>query len=191
MKRVEVIHKLEEEKMRLMLLESYMSQLENEANLVEYDVILKPVASIRVVTMRGVAPTLPQLGYVVWDYLTTLRNYLNEHGVTPAGVRFHIYHDEELPDENIDIEVAYPIADDLPNTEHIQIRTVEAMEQMACAVHHGPFVHMLRANVAIMRWISANGYQVVGPYREVYLQYAPQGNQENFVTEVQFPVVRK
>lgn len=190
MKRVEVINKLEEEKMRLRLLESYLGQMENEASLVEYDVILKAVTPIRAVTMRGVAPTLPQLGEVVWEYLTTLKAYLKEHRTVPTGAHFHLYHDEELQDENIDIEVAYPVEDELPNSEHIQVRMVEPVEQMACAVHHGSFDKMLRANVSIMRWISANGYHVVGPYREVYLQYQPQGDQQGCVTEVQFPVVR-
>lgn len=190
MKRVEIIHKLDEEQMRLLLLESYLSQMENEAGLVQYDVILKSVEPIQAVTIRGVAPTLPQLGHVVWEYMTELHDYLQAHQVESTGPRFHIYHDDELPDEDIDIEVAYPVADTLPSSERVQCRTVEAVEQMACAVHHGPLIHMLRANVAIMQWISANGYHVDGPYREIYLQYQPQRDKQHYVTEVQFPVVR-
>ena len=190
MKRAELMDRLEEEMMRLMFLEAYLRQLENEDGLATYDVILKPVEPVKVASVRGIMPRLEQIGEVVGDYLTALHEHLDAHQVRPAGAHFHIYHDEELMEANIDIEIAYPIESDVPNGDRVCVRTVEPVAQMACAVHHGPFVNMLRANIAIMRWIVANGYHVAGPYREVFLQYQPAGDQQNCVTEVQFPVAR-
>lgn len=191
MRRVEILNKLEEEQMRLMFLEAYMRQMETEDDLVQYNVILKPIQAIRVVSVRGIMPKLEMIGDIVGDYLSTLQTYLSKHHIIPTGAHFHIYHDIELQEENIDIEIAYPIDADIESSELVQVRTIEPIAQTACAVHHGPFVNMLRANIAIMRWVSDNGYHVVGPYREVYLQYQPEGNQEGCVTEVQFPVSRE
>ena len=190
MKQVEIIKKLEEERLRLMLMESYLRQIENEGGLAQYDVVLKPVEPRRVVSVRGIMPRLEQIGEVVTNYLTLLHEHLTQHNVAYTEPHFHIYHDEELLEENLDIEICYPIQDDVPASEAVSVRTVEGVGLMACAVHHGPFVNMLRANVAIMRWISANGYHVSGPYREIYLQYKPAGDQQDCVTEVQFPVAR-
>ncbi len=192
MKRAEIIDKLEEEAMRLMLLESYLNQLDNEDGDVQYDVVLKPIDAICVASVRGIMPKLELIGETVVDYLSVLHAHLEAHYIKPIGAHCHIYHDEELHAENIDIEIAYPIAEsnNLPDSDRVIIRTLEPIEQMASAVHHGPFVNMLRANVAIMRWISDNGYEVDGPYRELYLQYQPMGDQQNCVTEVQFPVIR-
>ena len=192
LKRAEIIDKLEEEAMRLMLLESYLNQLENEDGTVQYDVVLKPIDSMRVASVRGIMPKLELIGATVADYLSALQSHLDTHRIKPIGAHCHIYHDDELQAENIDIEIAYPIADsaDLPNGERVKVRTIDSIDQMASAIHHGAYVNMLRANVAIMRWISNNGYEVAGPYRELYLQYQPMGDQHNCVTEVQFPVTR-
>jgi len=38
------------------------------------------------------------------------------------------------------------------------------------------------------KWIEANGYQIVGPSREVYLR--PPNDEGGAVTEIQFPVAR-
>ena len=190
MKRVEILNKLEEESLRLMFLEAYLRQLDNETGLVKYNVILKPTDPIRVASVRGIMPKLEQIGDIVGDYLSALHNHLQEHQAVQTGAHFHIYHDEELKDKHLDIEIAVPIAEDIPESDRVCVRTVEPVSQMACTVHHGPFVNMLRANVAIMQWISDNNYHVVGPYREVYLQYEPEGDQVGCVTEVQFPIER-
>ena len=190
MRQAEIAHKLEEERLRLMFLEAYMRQMENENGLVQYNVIIKPIEPIRVVSIRGIMPKLEQIGEIVADFRGALLDHLHAYNIVPDGAHFHIYHDIELQEENIDMEIAFPITSDIPDGERVKVRIVEGIEQVACAVHHGPFVNMLRANVAIMHWIAENGYHVAGPYREVYLQYQPQGDQQNCVTEVQFPISR-
>jgi effector-binding domain-containing protein len=43
---------------------------------------------------------------------------------------------------------------------------------------------------AVIQWTEANGYRIVGPEREIYLQPGSNGNQNDpdTVTEIQFPV---
>jgi len=61
---------------------------------------------------------------------------------------------------------------------------------MACAIHNGPFDTLNEAYNAIIKWLDSNGYRIVGPCREVYLNPAKNGSQADpeTVTEIQFPV---
>ena len=190
MKRMEILDKLEEEALRLMFLEAYLRQIDNENGAVRYDVILKPSNPILVASVRGITPKSEQIGETVGDYRGALQDHLKANNAKPRAAHFHIYHDIELKEEQIDIEIAIPINTEIPAGERVRVRTIEPIDQMACAIHHGPFINMLRANVTIMQWISDNDYHVTGSYREVYLQYQPRGDQQGCVTEVQFPVAR-
>jgi effector-binding domain-containing protein len=63
---------------------------------------------------------------------------------------------------------------------------------LASTIHNGPFVTIGEAYNAIGKWITDNGYKIVGPCRELYL-HAPEDNRQNnpdTVTEIQFPVVK-
>jgi effector-binding domain-containing protein len=59
---------------------------------------------------------------------------------------------------------------------------------VASVVHHGLFDAAFgEAYHTILRWIEVNGYRIVGPFREIYLNYAEDDAQES-TTEIQFPV---
>ena len=68
--------------------------------------------------------------------------------------------------------------------------TWSGVETMACVVHHGSFDEFPQAYKVIMDWIEANSYRINGPGREVYIEYERNGDPANYVTEIQFPVVK-
>ena len=57
----------------------------------------------------------------------------------------------------------------------------------ASAVHHGAFTGFAQLHQALLRWIDGNGYQITGPFREVYHRHDPRTPHDS-VTEVQYPV---
>ena len=59
---------------------------------------------------------------------------------------------------------------------------------MACVVHKGSFSSLGQAYNKLIEWVEKNGYQVVGSTRELYLQYERDGDQSQYVTEIQIPV---
>jgi effector-binding domain-containing protein len=61
--------------------------------------------------------------------------------------------------------------------------------QVASVVHHGAFSSLVGEHTALLTWIEANAYQIVGPYREIYIHADP-GNQAESATEIQYPVQR-
>ena len=58
---------------------------------------------------------------------------------------------------------------------------------MAAVVHSGPFEDFSQEHTAVLRWIEANGYRIVGPYRELYIRHDPH-DMANAATEIQYPV---
>ena len=62
---------------------------------------------------------------------------------------------------------------------------------MASVVHTGSFATIGEAYDAIAKWIDGNGYQIIGPPRELNLKLPEKlgdQNAPNTVNEIQFPV---
>lgn len=153
----------------------------------KYDVVIKQVEPFRVASIRDVVPTPPDQG-ALWQELD---GYLAMHRLRPSGGPcFTTYYDEEYKERDWDIEVCMAITGDLPASQRVKVHDLPAVAMMACTVHHGPFVTIGEAYNALAKWIEANGYRIVGPCREVYLQTAKEGSQTDpdTVTEIQFPV---
>ncbi|WP_030988835.1 MerR family transcriptional regulator [Streptomyces sp. NRRL S-1813] len=66
--------------------------------------------------------------------------------------------------------------------------TLPALDCVATVVHRGPMSRILPTVQNLAHWIDANGYRSAGYARELYLECPP--DQENWVTEIQEPVVR-
>jgi effector-binding domain-containing protein len=98
----------------------------------------------------------------------------------------------EYMEKDVDIEVAAPITGALTATDRIKVGELPAIEQAACLIHHGSYETIVESYKALMAWAEANGYQMAGPDREVYLQGPEPGrNPAEFITELQLPVTKK
>ncbi|MEW6094857.1 MAG: MerR family transcriptional regulator [Chloroflexota bacterium] len=187
LRRAEIRQKVREEEERTGRVDAWLRQIEQEDTMSKYDVVIKKVEPIKVASVRGVVPTPPEQGGL-WN---ELGEYFAGQRAHPVGPCFSLYHDEEHKEHDWDIEVCEPIAEDLKPAGDVKVRTLPAVQTMACTVHAGPFVTIGEAYDAILKWVDENGYQVTGPCREVYLQGPKkQGDQNDpgTVTEIQFPV---
>jgi effector-binding domain-containing protein len=178
--------RVQEEAERLMRIEARLRQIEQEHIMSKYDIVVKNVEALKVASLRGGVPTPPGQG-TLWRELD---GYLAMHRVRPSGPCLSLYHDEEYKEQDWDIEVCEPIADDVPASKRIIMRELPSVDTMACTIHEGPFVTISEAYDAILRWVDEHGYRIIGPVREVYLKEAKQGSQTDpkTVTEIQFPV---
>lgn len=108
-----------------------------------------------------------------------------------AGTPMALYHDPEFKEHDWDIEVCMPVIDEIPPKGRVKVYDLPAVEKMACVVHTGPFATIGEAYDALAKWIDQNGYQIVGPGRELNLRL-PEAlgdqNDPNTVNEIQFPV---
>jgi len=186
LRETEARQRVREEAERLERIGARLRQIEQEDGMSKYDVVIKSVEEIKVASVRDVVPTPPEQGGL-WQ---ELGDYLAEKHVRPSGVCFTLYHDDEYKEHDWDLEVCEPIDADPGESTRVKVRTLPAVNSLACAIHNGPFVTIGEAYNAIGKWITDNGYRIVGPCREVYLHEAENISQTdpNTVTEIQFPV---
>ena len=118
-------------------------------------------------------------------------SYLGELGskVQYAGPPIALYYDKEYMDKDVDIEVAIPILKDIPEKEGITVRELPGYEQVVSTVHKGRYDTMKNTYHAMFKWIEDNGYNIIGPDREIYMTDPSKVKSPNDnVTEVQFPI---
>ncbi|MBL8057209.1 MAG: MerR family transcriptional regulator [Anaerolineales bacterium] len=185
LRQAEQAARVREEQERLDRVAARLSQIEQEAAMSKYDVVIKKVEPLRIASVRGTIPTYSQQGGL-WNELYA---YLGRQRAQFAGPCLTLYYEEGYTEHNVDAEVCQPISGAVPPSERVQVYDLPAAA-VASAVHHGPYATLTQVYDALFPWIEANGYRSVGAPREIYLQTKGDGNQNDpdCVTEVQVPV---
>jgi len=187
LRRAEIRQRVEEEAERLERVELWLREIEQENSMSKYDIVIKKIEPMKVASVRGVVPTPPDQRSL-WDELMA---YLYQQGARMSGTPMALYHDSEHKERDWDIEVCMPISDETPSNGRIKVHDLAGFEKMACVIHTGSFATIGEAYDAVAKWIDQNGYQIVGPGRELNLRLPETpGNQNdpNTVNEIQFPV---
>jgi effector-binding domain-containing protein len=71
----------------------------------------------------------------------------------------------------------------------VKVRNLPGEDSVASTIHRGPYDNIGEAYQALMTWCEANGYELAGPDREVYLTSPPKvSDPADYVTELQQPV---
>jgi effector-binding domain-containing protein len=186
-KQGEIKQRLEEESERLTRVEEWLKQVEKEGKMPDYEIVIKKVPPQKVVSIRKIMPNYGATGQLFGK----LGPFVFQAGAQMIGPPLFICHDEEFKDKDVDIEVAFPIGKDVPSKGDFKCHELPGYNQMATTVHKGSYDTIPPAYTALMRWVEANGYQIIGPSREVYFT-DPSSNTppSEYVTEVQFPVAK-
>jgi effector-binding domain-containing protein len=186
LKQVEIQERLDEERARLARVEQRLKQMEQEETMPTQEVAVKSIPAQAVASVRDTI-ALGDLGQLFGE----LFGYLGQRGIAPTGAPVGIYHSHEFSESAMDVEVAAPVAAEPPSAGRVSGRTLPAVNEMACVVHQGGYDTIGGTYGQVMAWIEANGYQVAGPTREVYIQGPESGDDAStYITEVQVPVVK-
>lgn len=196
LKQAELQQLVEAEQARLARVEARLKQIEQEDTVSTYDVVLKKVESQMVAAIRDVIPVCGDMEQLHYE----LETYLGKHGARMAGFPLTIWYDTDYRLHDVDAEAIVPIDKSLSGNERVRIRLLPGVELMACVIHHGSYNTTDQTYNALLRWIEANRYHIVGPNREIYLRLGVTGadieypanylanNVSEYVTEIQFPV---
>jgi len=187
MKQSEQQGRVAEEQLRLARVEARVRHIEMENNMPEYEMVIKKVEPQLVASVRDTLQGYPEVGRLFGE----LYGYVCRFG--PPGMCGALWHDPEYREKDIDGEAVLFLQKAIPESGRIKVYTLPGVETMACAVHHGPYNSLTQAYSALCPWIEANGYQITGTNREVYLRSNETGAQDdpNCITEIQFPVAAK
>lgn len=189
LKRVELQQHITSEQERLARIKARLNDIDMESVMSNYDVVLKQVEPQLVAGVRDTLASYPEVGRL-FDEAGGYLARLGVDGMTLAGVA--IWHDEDHKTSAIDGEAVFYLKQPVPAGERVKVYELPGAT-MASVIHKGAFNKFSQAYEAIGRWIEANGYTVVGPNREVYLEISQPVRQDDnsYVTEIQFPVAKK
>jgi effector-binding domain-containing protein len=186
-KQSEQKQKLEEEAERLRRVEEWLIQVEKEGKMPDYEIVIKKTPSQKVVSIREILPNYSATGQL----FQKIAPYIFKSGSQIAGPPMLIIYDEGYKEKDVDVEVAFPVARDVPSKGDFKCREVSGYDQMATTIHKGSYETVGCAYSALGKWIGTNGYQIIGPCREIYFTDPSSGTPPNeYVTEIQFPVAK-
>ena len=190
LKRSELQQHIAGEQARLARVEARLNTIDLEDTMTDYDVIIKQVEPQLVAGVRDILSSYPESGRLFEE----VYGHLARQGVKGLDdlVAAAIWHDEEFKTSDIDGEAVVYLKQLVPEDERVKVYELPA-SMMASVVHKGAFNKFNLAYEAILRWIEANGYRIVGPNREVFLYCTQPVRQDDdsYVTEIQFPVARR
>lgn len=184
LKQLELRQQVDEGLNRLERLEARLRLIEQEDHHPDYEVVIKHVNPLRVVSVRGLISSYWDEG-PLWGELF---HQLEHTGITASEPYFSLYHSAE---PEIDVEACAPLSSEVTSAQGIAMRTLPAVEHMASTNHRGSFSGLAGAYAALLKWIDANGYHIDGPDRSIYLRLPEAGQSRhdpNAITEMQVPI---
>lgn len=103
-------------------------------------------------------------------------------GLPCEGAPLAIYHCPEFNPEATDVEVGFPT--------HVKSNQTRMLEGGLCAkgVHYGDYANLHESYMAMGKWIEENGYKVVRPPYEKYINDPETTPKQDLITELYFPV---
>ncbi len=163
-----------------------LAQIEREGRLGAYEIMVKTVPAQRAILARDVADRSGRLN----ELSRAVGELMLRQGLHDAAPWLHIHYDPDWRELGEEIGAAVMVdtsPEDAAQSERgtAAFTLLPAVETMAAVVHRGPADALVDAYVALGAWLEANNYTIVGPCREIFLSWSPDGDS---VIEVQFPV---
>jgi DNA-binding transcriptional MerR regulator len=192
MKKVEIEQTLVEEVARLKVVESRLRRINTDEKMP--DVVINSIPAQKILSLREIVPKIEG----VMGIFVAMQRALPAQVENNRALSFYtaILHSDAFDMENMDIELGYLLTDDIGEATleyggfQLAVRDVPAVEMMATIVVQGMDNAGHMAYGALGAWIEAHNYEFAGPTREIFLEFAPPGKEEDAVTEIQFPVRR-
>ncbi len=188
LKQAELKQRMEADRLRLELVETRLRYIEQEGTMPQYEVVLKRVEPQLVAALRDTIPNWEQVTPTFNRLFDEAWGYVCQHNGKSAGYAFDRWLDAEMRDTDMNVEVDIPLESPIPESDRVKMVELPGIDSMASVIHHGSFAGLSEAYNALMQWIEANGYRIAGSNRELYIQYDRNGSQDDYVTEIQFPV---
>jgi DNA-binding transcriptional MerR regulator len=192
LRHAQISQQLVEVQSQLVEVEARLRQIEQEQQLSTYDVILKQVEPLLVASVRTILPDHSAVGGLFGEVYEALAPHVSEAlGPHPeeGGQTLVLWYDTEYQEHEIDGAAAFMLRCRVQESGRVQVHELPAAT-MAATVHYGSYNTIGEAHTAVLTWVEANGYRVVGADREINLYHTMPINLDNpaYVTEIQYPV---
>jgi DNA-binding transcriptional MerR regulator len=192
MRRNDAEQRLAQEAQRLRHIETRIAQIETEGALAVDDVVERAEPAHRLLSLRRQVASFAEARGLIGVLREQSRALLpRTHGCKLMVLA----HAPQFESDEFDAEFGYAVEHiDLlkpPKGSGLVLREVPAVARMAVCVRVGlpEDAHLVTAKIG--RFVAANGDELDGPSREVFLQPPDPARMQESVVEMQFPVRRR
>ncbi|MCW5661140.1 MAG: MerR family transcriptional regulator [Burkholderiaceae bacterium] len=192
MRRNDAEQRLAQEAQRLRHIETRIAQIETEGALAVDDVVERAEPAHRLLSLRRQVASFAEARGLIGVLREQSRALLpRTHGCKLMVLA----HAPQFESDEFDAEFGYAVEHiDLlkpPKSSGLVLREVPAVARMAVCVRVGlpEDAHLVTAKIG--RFVAANGDELDGPSREVFLQPPDPARMQESVVEMQFPVRRR
>ena len=151
--------------------------------------VVKELPLTRVIskTQRGSVGELT--GKLIGDIVGVVYHPDNQRNlVKMTGPLMSLYHEENPKLDDMIVSVAVPVTGKISVTDpDVEILNLPAVKVLSL-VHKGPYESIGLAYQQLMEYASAQGIELTGPLRELYLNNPQETTPENIMTEIQAPI---
>ena len=154
-----------------------------------FDVELKELPAVKVISLRGIIPQYNQEG-ILWE---RLGRYIGEKQINCHNDSYSTFMDDEYKENDVDIEIAIPVDELGIDDEDFVYKEYAAIPLAATIRFTGPFEGGYdAANEKLAQWMESNGYAFAGNLRgHTLISPEVESNPEKWETELQAAVVKK
>jgi predicted transcriptional regulator YdeE/DNA-binding transcriptional MerR regulator len=201
LKQMELTRTLAEEQARLNGVQRRLLQIAQEGHLPHNEIALKTIPSQTALTARVVAASDDALIPARNSLQSLLCDHLDRAHLKPVTPWFALVDEGPFTESGLEVELAIGVQ--LRQNQRqgdwgsspIRVQVLPEVENMASVIHQGEIATLNSAYTQLYAWTQANGYQINGTYREIYLSdpgdsMQPQAHLDASFTELQIPVRR-
>ncbi|MCL2568588.1 MAG: MerR family transcriptional regulator [Oscillospiraceae bacterium] len=158
--------------------------LEKERFNMVYEVELKAFEAEHVLSLRETIPAEEE--EALWEKLWA---FIEANKVPHQGGGYSTYHGDEYEEEDVDTEIAVPVAALGESKDGFEYKTLPAIPAAATVRFSGSYENFGTAMEKLALWIEENGYEIVGPVRgHAIASPTDVASVEEYMTELQAPV---
>lgn len=173
---------------QITVLTKTIQKMKEEEIIMNYQVEIKTIPSKYMMCKRGIIPSYDKEG-LLWK---GLYNEIKERQIkieyVENGTMLAIFHDKGYKEKDVDVEIRTEVKKLYDDTDHIYFLKTEPIK-VASITFTGSYEHISEVSYTIADWIIKNGYKLCGSNFTIYhVGYAQTQNNEEFVTEVCYPI---
>ena len=142
-------------------------------------------AKVAYIPYRGSYDQIPVLMQKVGQWVA-------ERGLEMTGLVYGTYYNtpEEVAEEDLQYEIGFSFAGEGYQDANVGVKEIPAHTVLA-AMHQGPYTEVGPVIHALVDYAVSHGFEIVGPITEVYLNDPNTTSEDELLTEVHLPVIKK
>lgn len=175
-------------------IDTAVENIKNNEISLNCNITFKSVPKMNIVSFRGKIPSYND-EKILWNRLDSLiKNYrINIRHDMSSNIC--IFHDDLPPKDLIDIEVGYITDETNSQCKELIFRETESIDLMLCMMVRGPYSNLKKSYDFLGYWLDLHkNYKINGKSRQICHISSEEPffreNQENYITEIQIPVIK-